>query len=335
VAKRLVEKGRELKMKDVADTLDVCTRTLRTWKSQYLRDEFPKIGRPTHSVQKRIAVAKFVRSEWLMQGKPGWRAIKAASPDASTVLIQAYVKNLKRKDRAKRWKYQREQQKRVQVKYPDVVWTQDATFLEKKSSKKYAEIVKDRCSLKVLEVRATKSLDNRATLKILDQKKLPLVYMSDNGSAYTSKEVSALLRNKRVIHLKSLPRTPQNNGAAEVLVREVKQLYRDTDSEGLCDQERLNIGKEILNKRRLWASHGYRTVETFVNECRRVNVEEIREEIYEQYQLGVLRINEKITSSRKRRLLERELVFDLLEKYNLIKRMKGGVSCGQKAEVLL
>jgi transposase InsO family protein/transposase-like protein len=178
------------------------------------------------------------------------------------------------------------------------------------------------------EVRGTISLSNKATLKLLEKENLPLVYMSDNGSAYVSEEVSRYLAKRRVIHLKSLPRTPQHNGAAEVLVREVKRLYRDCENERMSDQERLDLSKEILNKRRLWASLNYRTVESFVNECKKINVEEIREELYEQYRLGVLSINEKVTSRKKRRVLERELVFNLLEKYNLIRWRKGGVSCG-------
>jgi transposase InsO family protein len=328
VAKRLVEKGRELKMKDVATILNISERTLRTWKSQYVKDEFPKMGRPTHDVQTRIKTAKIVREEWLAQGKPGWRAVKAAHPKTSTVLIQRYVNDLKRKDRARHWKYQREDQKRMGVNYPAVIWTQDATYLDKKSSRKYAEIIKDRCTQEVIEARGTISLSNKATLKLLEKENLPLVYMSDNGSAYVSEEVSRYLAKRRVIHLKSLPRTPQHNGAAEVLVREVKRLYRDCENERMSDQERLDLSKEILNKRRLWASLNYRTVESFVNECKKINVEEIREELYEQYRLGVLSINEKVTSRKKRRVLERELVFNLLEKYNLIRWRKGGMSCG-------
>lgn len=315
-------------MKELAKSLQVTTRTLRTWKSYYLAGKFPKVGRPPHSVKKKLETAKKVKSSWHEQGRPGWRAIKASIPECSTVLVQKFVSILKRKERQKQWAFQRKSQKRIKVLYPNVVWSQDATFLGEKSSKRYAEIVKDRCSLRLVEAEASGSLSNFKTLEILDRNVLPLVYMSDNGSAYTSKEVSNVLREKRVIHLKSLPRTPQNNGAAEVAVREVKRLYSFADEEKISDQEKLKRSKEILNTKRLWASLDYRTVEEYEETCARVKTEEIREELYAEYELGVLRIERNVSNGRKRRVLEREFILGLLEKYGLIKRYEGSVCCG-------
>jgi len=52
---------------------------------------------------------------------------------------------------------------------------------------------------------------------------LPLVLVTDNGSAYCSAEVEAWLARRRVLHLRSLPRTPQHNPWAEHGVGELKR----------------------------------------------------------------------------------------------------------------
>ena len=51
---------------------------------------------------------------------------------------------------------------------------------------------------------------------------LPLVWMTDNGAAYCNKEVREYMKREKVVHVRSLPRTPQHNGAAEVMMREIK-----------------------------------------------------------------------------------------------------------------
>lgn len=320
MAKFLVEEGRKVKLLEVAKQLEVSTRTLRNWKQNYLAQQWPCVGRPKLDTAKKLKVAKEVSMIWMMQGCPGWRPIKAQKPNLPTRLIQKYVANLKLKKRKSLWCYKRNDAFRTDVLYRDVVWTQDATYLP---NKKYAEIIKDRGSLVIKDFHLTTSLKKEETIGLLTERDLPLVYMSDNGSAYCSLEMSLLFKKQRVIHLKSLPRVPQHNGAAEVAVKELKKLYKCHVANGVDPKEAAQLCKETLNKHRLYAKHGYKSAEGAEKEILLKNKEELRDIIYAEYEKELLKIENGTTNKRKARVMERKMIYALLEKHGLIKITRG------------
>jgi len=63
---------------------------------------------------------EIVRLEWLEQGKPGWRPVKASLPEIGTRLIQKVMSELKENDRKKVWKAKRNI-KRLKVNYKNIV----------------------------------------------------------------------------------------------------------------------------------------------------------------------------------------------------------------------
>jgi hypothetical protein len=151
--------------------------------------------------------------------------------------------------------------------------------------------------------------------------------MTDNGSAYCSKEVKALLKKRRVIHLRSLPRTPQNNGCCEVAVREVKEQlnYFNWNDESLA-LDLMEI-KDTLNSKRLRASHDYRSAIEMERSTMLENIEGMRDKLYTDYEKGVSLIQERSLGKLEKRKLERELIFGLLESNGLIKRYRGSQNC--------
>ena len=321
----LKEERRVGKRKKLTETYarlaGVSERTIRNWKKEYLSNETKVLGRPKRTLAIRVKLLKRVRKEWLHQGKPGWRPIAFALKGEPVDLIQCYVALLKKKDRRNERVKKIKRETRVKVLFSGAVWTQDATYLKKRT---YAEVIKDRCSLKVVSVNRESNLKKENVLRELKEHDLPLVYMTDNGSAYCSKEMTQYLKEKRVIHLKSLPRTPQNNGCCEIAVREVKELLRNLDSEVIDLQGRLNESREILNRRRLRKSLGYRTSEEVEKLTMLKNKGALRDKIYSEYEKGLLLINQSDCGKLQKRKGERELIFSLLENYGLIKRYRGG-----------
>lgn len=323
VAKILVEQGRRLKALEVAKSLEVSTRSLRNWKTEYLEDLNKRIGRPPITLAEKLRVLKLVMKEWERQGRPGWRAISEELKGCSTALVQRYVSMLKKRERKKEWDYKKTEAKRVEVEYKDVMWTQDATYLKENKKRTYAEVLKDRCTLEV-EVVQVDSMNTENVLGILQEKEvLPLVYSTDNGSAYCSRRMEDFLEKNRVIHLKNLPATPQHNGAAEVAVREVKRLSVKQENKGLPLRSCLKKAERIMNEFRLWRAHGYRTAREKAQSACHTNLEQLRDRIYNEYKKGIVLIKKTLSNKSKRRLEERELVFSLLEKYGLIKRYRG------------
>lgn len=309
-----------MKLTEVAKQLEVSTRTLRNWKQNYLAEEWPCVGRPKLDAARKLKIAKEVSAIWMIQGCPGWRPIKAQKPELPTRLIQKYVANLKLKKRKSLWDYKRSCALRTKVLHRDVVWTQDATYLP---NKKYAEVIKDRASLVIKDFHLTSSLKKEETINLLAGRSLPLVYMSDNGSAYCSLEMSVLLKKQRVIHLKSLPRVPQHNGAAEAAVKELKKLYMCHIENGLDPKRAAQLSKEALNRHRLYAGHGYRSAEDVEKEIPLNNKEELRDIIYAEYEKKLLKIKSGTTNKGKARVMERKMIYALLEKHGLIKITRG------------
>lgn len=318
-----MEQGRRLKTSDVAESFGISERTIRNWKREYLDNRQLKVGRPTRKVVLKLKLVKLVKEEWQRQGRPGWRPVAQKLKGHPVDLIQRYVAQLKKRERKISWEYKKRESKRIDVLFKDIVWTQDATYLKENKKSAYAEVLKDRCTLEILEAKKVDGLKAKNVHSILRDKELPLVYMTDNGSAYCSHKIENLLRRKRVIHLKNLPATPQHNGSSEIAVRELKRQVEILEGEGLNLERSLLKAKRLLNTKRLWRKHGYITAHERSLNASLHNKEEVRDKIYNEYTNGLVRIKKTLSNRNKQRLEERELVFSLLEKYGLIKRYRG------------
>jgi len=306
-----------------ARLVGVSERSIRNWRTQYLNGVEVKVGRPLRSLSMRLKLVKLVKDEWEKQGRPGWRPVCEKLKGHPVDLIQNYIAQLKRKERAVVWRYKRIESRRTEVLYKDIVWTQDATYLKENKKRAYAEVLKDRCTLEILEAKQVSGLTTENVENILEKKELPLVYMTDNGSAYCSKKIALLLKNRKVIHLKSLPATPEHNGGSEIAVREIKRQVEILKDSGLSLSEALSRAKGILNTKKLWRKHGYITAHEKSLTASLSNKEVLRDKIYSEYEKGLVKLNKASLGKRKRRLEERELIFSLLEKHKLIKRYRG------------
>lgn len=295
---------------EVAKRLEVESRTLRNWKMHAKDGSFPVIGRPKMIEADKCTISDAIRKEWIAQGRPGWRPVKASNDAWPTRLIQEVISvekaKLRREHNAQKGSY------KVSVLDRDVIWAQDTTF----NNRSPFEVIKDRGSLKLLcadAVDSTGAKDLTAVLKRqVDDRKPPLVLMTDNGSGYKSKEFKDYVVNNKIIHLRSRPRCPEQNGAAERGIRELKNT-----GEGL---ESLNHARQILNSKRRYRSINYQTPEEFESCDRIIITDELRDSLYDQYQSYVQMLDNRVLSKNKRRSFERDFVFDLLEDHGFIKR---------------
>jgi hypothetical protein len=117
---------------------------------------------------------------------------------------------------------------RVEVLARDVIWAQDGWRLGRLPDGRALEsqLFKDRGSLRTLgwDVGVAQSQgDLIAQLEWLRTTRgLPLVVSSDNLSSCCGRLVEAYLAFYRVVHLLSLPHTPEHNGAAECHIHELR-----------------------------------------------------------------------------------------------------------------
>jgi transposase InsO family protein len=345
VAHYLVEEPREVHLGSVALCLDVDVRTLWNWK-QRIKSGAPekKIGRPVYTEAQRQHAMWKVGRELRRQGYPGWRAVSHALhggvPDR---LIQFYVREFKKKriDR-KKGRISRHRVK-VEVLARDVIWGQDGTHVgrDEKTSVE-SQVLRDRGSLSVIGIQTGESASHEDVLVLLElvakaRSGYPLVWSRDNGSMYAHEEVTRHMEAQQVIELRSLPRTPQHNGATEITMRELKdtaELGKGCSVTPANAHAKLTKAKEALNKNRVRSSKGLKTSDELDEKLPSAGDVD-RTKFYQKCQERMKQAVASKKTIRAGRLAEREAIFQTLEEYGLIKRTRGGKPYAPKPEIFL
>jgi len=179
---------------------------------------------------------------------------------------------------------------------------------------------KDRGSLRtevtMAEAPATRASDTLKVLKTLkDSGRLPLVAATDNGSPFVADLVEDYLHENKVVHLKSLPRVPQQNGSAENAVADVKRLVRNgsTTSEA-C---------QILNFNRKRETLSWKTPAEVEQEHLEPCTNEFRNEFYKATKAAIEDALVGTKTAYEKRKAEREAIFQTMERFKLITRIRG------------
>jgi len=338
-------------MKQVAQLLDVRPRTVRRWKQKAGGARRVR-GRPPGGDCERLGAARRIAMEWREQGKSsGWRPVAAALRDVSTRLVQEELAKMKRRHRVA--KARREAARRTQILPAgrDVMWSLDATHLGR-SEARCGEIgraqegqavegqavegqaVRDVASTRTLAATVGDVVATQDAMDVMSAAALerggywPLVLVSDNGSPYTSKRFEDFLEEHDVLHLKSLPHTPQQNPWVERGHRDLKE------ETGLGKGVRIgNIAKareaickavERLDGHRLRRCHGYRTACAVDAQMPVPYDEDMRAVLAQEVCRRVKAGLHDHLSARARRMVHREAILAALEEHGLIKRTRGG-----------
>jgi len=307
--------------------------------------EQPKLGRPRSTAQDHRLAMWCVARELRKQAYPGWRPIaQALNQKISTRLVQHYVSRFKTKRRLRCEQRKERDRIRIEVTAKNALWTQDATHVGRLGKKAVeSQVIKDRGSLKTVRIETGSGFTGADIVRALETAKksrgLPLVWMTDNGSTYCDERVSEYLRQEKVIHLRSLPRTPQHNGAAEIAIKEIKHeamLGKGVSLSNIGDAHARMIRAAIrINENRLRSTKGFKTAQQ-LDETLPASYNFTREQFYTEC---CLRMNEAVLGERSKRavrLAEREAVISTLEQFGLVRRNRGGRSyAAEKAENIL
>lgn len=306
-------------IKLLARGLEVTPQTIQRWKRLAKKAEPPKQGRPRLSRETRESIKLQVKIELERQGYPGWRPISHALPALSVRYVQKYVAELKR-EHSKRARVRIEARRvSTEVLAREAVWAIDGTHLGRVRDKPIdGQIVKDLGSLSYRSVRTGPPAKAPDVIKTIEAGGiLPLVISSDNGSAYCSEEAKAWMESRQIVHLRSLPRTPQHNGAMEVGIRQLKELSKghETLYEAAC----------LINHNRHRGSKAYKTSAVLDAELPVAYHKVDRAMFYEKCMKRLSEVRSRSMNWREKRMQEREVIYATLEEYELIRRTGGGV----------
>jgi hypothetical protein len=313
--------------------LGVDVRTLLNWEKAAGR-ESRSPGRPPHTKRALWQALARVRREIRDQGwTAGWRPIARALRGLVPVaLVQRCLSRWKKWRRTRMNALRSRLRHSVEVPYRDALWCQDATQVGRQDGDAViAEVVRDVGGRRTLGLRVGGAASGDDVVTVLERVRrdrgvLPLVYVTDNGPPYRSRVLAHYLARHHVVHLRSLPRTPQHNPWAERGIGEIKQeagLESGTPLDSLrMATRRLIAAVQRLDHCRL-RPHAAGT-----NALRDRNLVPAydavdRESFYRTTCAAIERAVDGHTGRRARRRAEREAIYASLESFGLVKRIRG------------
>lgn len=333
VGQWLMEEKGQVPLRELSKRLEVSVRTLHNWRAEAERARPSKVGRPRHSEDMHRKALWLVGRALRKQGYPGWRAIsRSLKKEVPDRLIQQYVKKFKLRRRMRLRQVRTKHRVEVKVKSKNIIWVQDGTHLGRHKRKPIeAQVIKDRGSKKIIAASTGACATGEEVIQLLDAVKkdrgLPLVWSTDNGSMYVDKKVEAYLEKEKIIHLKSLPRTPEHNGAAEISMREIKNgsaLGKGRVLSGVAEAHaELLSTVEKLNENRLRASFNYESASSVDQKLPTVYTGNVRDRFYAECAEEMKRVTILGLAARKERQEVRNVVLSKLQEYGFIELKRG------------
>lgn len=233
-------------------------------------------------------------------------------------------------------------QERVEVLVKNAIWVQDSAQVAQtpEGGKVESQIIKDRGPCITVGISTGGPTTGAETIALLEELRttrgLPLVLGSDNGSPFVCREVEEYFRRHQVIHLRSLPRTPQHNGSAEVGIGELKRcagLGAAVVSSPEAAHAAAIRAAITLNKNRMRGSKGFKTGAE-LDERMDVSYHQVeRTRFYSECSKLIEQIQQSGLKYRATRMAERDAIYGTMENYGLVKRYRGGSQATSKAEI--
>lgn len=337
------ELGPKTSQKEFARAVNVDPRTIRNWRKRTKPGDFPKLGRPAHDERAHRVAFWRVGREYLERGRCGWLQIKKHIGDeVPTRLIQQHVRRLKACQRAHQRRRILKCREHVDVLAKNVLWVDDSTRVASTvfGDKVESQVIKDRGPLKTVGIATGNPTNGKDVITLLESLKatrgLPLVFGTDNGPPFKCEDLESYLERNMVIHLKSLPRTPQHNGSAEVNMGELKrcaQLGAAVIASPCAAHTCLVRAALTLNENRIRISKGLKTAAE-LDEAMDVGYHLVdRGRFYSECSRRIAAVRRSGSKWRAMRMAERDAIFGTLEDYGLVKRYRGGTQAAGKAEI--
>jgi hypothetical protein len=261
----------------------------------------------------------------------GRETAKILLPDLARRVISPLLKLLKAEHHREREQRLKETRQHVDVLAQGAIDAQDSAHVGScKGKKVWAEVEKDPATTEGHAFGNGKAITAKAMIHHLEelkaQGKLPLVLATDNGPAYKEKTLQDWLDENQVIHLFSLPHTPQHNATAERCVGEGKRLSGlgtgMTLSTAALGPQRLEEAYQTLNQYWPRTTKGGLTAAQLKQVLPHWQSFTTRSSFYRTAKRAI----HDTTAGFKGRTLRketREAIFRALEKFGLIRRTRG------------
>jgi hypothetical protein len=321
----------------LAQALRVSERTLREWKKLFLKPESerPKMGRPRASEAQRASLRTAIvavqdEHNWLLSGRGVHRLIKTRT---SLYRVQEIVQAL-RAERVRRLREQAEMRRlHVHAHARDVLWSLDGTHLgrDARARETRAEMVRDVSSTKTLGARigpAPSAEDVVALLDriVLETDALPLAIASDNGPENRA-ALEGWCKAHEVLHLWSLPRTPQHNPWVEHGNAELKAqtgLGKGRRIQSISEVAMLVLGAlDHIDGSIPRVTRGNKTAREAYRDLPAAQAVVNRTALYREAHCAIAEAVQGCRSARERRLAERRAILATLERHGVITQTRG------------
>ena len=250
-------------------------------------------------------------------------------------LVRECLRRIKLLHRARRRAHLVEHRLSVEVRARDVMWSMDGTHLARLEGggKLEAQVVRETTTPRILAVEIGTPARGEDVVAILERVAeerggVPLVLATDNGSIYTRKDVEDWLAEHGVVHLLSLPRTPQHNAWVERTNGELKAetgLGRGVVVPGARGiAELVETARCRLDHVRLRARLGFRTAAAADRELTGWYNLTTRERFLATLCRRIGEALQGLESDRAQRKAHREAIYASLEELELVRRTRGG-----------
>jgi len=349
IGRRLLKRPRKRgEQKLVAETLNVTPRAVRNWQRAARKDEpLPKLGRPPISKEVREEVRQRVAEQLEQSGyEVGEGAMVRLFPDLPRTLMRKELAVQKKARRKHLKEVAADLRTSITPLASDVLHGMDATRLgrDEMGERIEGQVLREVGTAEVLEATAGTTVTTSDAIAVLlltwlTEGRVPLVLMTDGGSPYTSKEFEDFLRDFKVVHMINVPRTPEHNAATERAVREVK------DVTGLSKHARirrqmvrrlLSWAKHVLNVLRIRPSRGGMSAVDYRQTLPPWYDLVSRDVFHAAASAAIRDATRGVASTTKRRRRTRRAILETLERFGLIRWIRGGGQSGtHKAERIM
>lgn len=321
----------------LAEATQVTLRALRNWKRLDPEEKVAPPGRPRVEAGALAELHGRVREQLEIQGwdtgeGPIYRALGGRYPLAR---VRRVLKALKAEKRRVQRALQEAARVSVKVHYVDAVWSMDATHLGRDplGQAVQAEIVREIASTRTIGIAVGRQSTGEDVVAILERVarergSYPLVLLTDNGGAYISDALAQWCRDHQVLHLYSMPRTPQHNAPSEHGMLELKGDAMLGKGTLVLDIEEaratLCASRDRIDGHRLRRTRRWMSAVQYDRATPHWSVRVSREEVWERATCEIERALQDYPSKRDQRRAVREAIYATLAAFSIITRTRGG-----------
>lgn len=320
---------------DLARKLGISRRVVYQWIRTSGRPSARRVGRPGATAQQRYAALRAVVGLARMGWKITWRSVeRALRGTIPTRLVQWAVARWKELHAKHAARHRERARVQTTVHAPDVMWGLDGSHVGRTigGAALESQTLRDHASRRTVGIAVGASASGGDLVAVLEQARqargrLPLVLVSDNAPNNTSDDVARYLAAHRVIHLRTLPYTPQHNAPTERAHRELKELAELGKGVVLSGADeaaqRLARAWHHLDHRHARPALGGRTAaDAYQDVAARATIPD--RDLFFWTTRHALDVASQPPTAHQRRRAQREAIYASLERFGLVSRTRGG-----------